>query len=199
MQMTVAVSMFRGLNLASHHRIRMEPLRALHEELGLAEPQTLLQSGNVVFRAEANDLDALAARIESGFERRFGFRSAAILRTVAALRDVVARNPFADRKGIEPAKLAVTFLALDPGAELRKKVLTIKTDPEELRIAGREMYIYFPNGMGRSKFPMALIEKTLGTTGTARNWNTVTKLLELASRIEAQQPVSGAVRRTRVS
>jgi uncharacterized protein (DUF1697 family) len=98
---------------------------------------------------------------------------------------VVARNPFAKRRDIEPSKLLVTFLAYDPGRQARENVLKIQTDPEELRIEGRELYIYFPNGMGRSKLPMAAIEKALKTPGTSRNWNSVTKLLEMAEKLEA--------------
>jgi len=100
---------------------------------------------------------------------------------------VIARNPFAKRRGIEPSKLLVTFLGSDPGAEAREKILQIKCDPEELRIEGRELYIYFPNGIGRSKLSWAGLEKTLKTPGTARNWNSVTKMLEMAENLEASE------------
>src|SRR6202035_3736267 len=114
-----------------------------------------------------------------------GFRSDVVLRTTAELRDVVARNPFAARQGIEPAKLLVTFLAADPGQEARDKVLQIKTDPDEVRIDGREIYIYFPNGMARPKLSWPVMERTLKTSGTGRNWNSVRKLLEIAESLEA--------------
>jgi len=100
------------------------------------------------------------------------------------MRDVVAKNPCAKRRGIEPSKLLVSFLASDPDEEGREKVRQMKCDPEELRIEGRELYIYFPNGMGRSKLPWAGFEKTLKTPGTGRNWNSVTKMLEMAERME---------------
>ena len=79
----------------------------------------------------------------------------------------------------------MTFLASDPGQEAREKLLAIKAEPEELRIEGRELYIYYPNGMARPKLQWPIIEKALKTSGTARNWNTVTKLLEMAERLEA--------------
>jgi uncharacterized protein (DUF1697 family) len=81
---------------------------------------------------------------------------------------------------IEPGKLLVTFLAEDPGAEAWKRVLAIKTAPEELRGGGREIYIYYPNGMGRSKLSWTAVAAQLKTPGTGRNWNTVTSLLEIA-------------------
>jgi len=103
------------------------------------------------------------------------------------MRDVVARNPFAKRRGIEPGKLLVSFLASDPGEEAREKVRQMKCDPEELRIEERELYIYFPNGSGRSKLSLAKLEKVLKTPITGRNWNSVTKVLEMAEAREASK------------
>jgi uncharacterized protein (DUF1697 family) len=184
--MGVVISMLRGINLGKR-RIKMEALRALYESLGLRDAQTLLQSGNVVFRTERRDLIALTEQIEDAIERKFGFHSDVILRTSAELRDVVARNPFAKRAGVDASKLLVSFLVSDPGAEARANVLRIKTDPEELRIHGREVYIYFPNGMARPKLSMALVERTLKTSWTGRNWNTVRKLMEMAEGMEASR------------
>jgi uncharacterized protein (DUF1697 family) len=87
---------------------------------------------------------------------------------------------FAARQEIHPGKLLVWFLVGAPSAEAQEKVLAIKADPEELRIDGRELYIYFPNGMARPKLSMLAVERALGITGTGRNWNTVLKLLEMA-------------------
>jgi uncharacterized protein (DUF1697 family) len=179
--MTSVVSLLRGVNVGGHHSIRMDALRALYESLGLRNPQTYVQSGNVVFRTEERNLDGIALRIEEGIEGSFGFRPRVMLRTAAEMRSVIAANPFATRPGIEPGKFLVMFLAGDPGEEVREKVRGIKVDPEELWIEGRELYVYFPDGMGRSKLSTALLEKTLKVAATGRNWNTVTKLLELAS------------------
>jgi uncharacterized protein (DUF1697 family) len=185
--MAVIISMLRGVNVGAHHRIKMDALRALYESLGLRDPQTYVQSGNVVFRTDKRDLAALAKRIEGAIEQGFGFRPAVILRTSSELRDVIARNPFAKRSGIEPSRLLVYFLASDPGAETRDKVLSLKAEPEELRMDGRELYIYYPSGMARPKLSWAVIEKTLKVPGTGRNWNSVTKLLEMAERLEASE------------
>jgi uncharacterized protein (DUF1697 family) len=185
--MPVIISMLRGVNVGTHNRIKMDALRALYESLGLREAQTYVQSGNVVFRTDKRDLIALAERIESAIDRTFGFRPSVILRTTSELREVIARNPFANRSGIEPSKLLVNFLASDPGTRICDQVLSIKTHPEELHITGRELYIYFPNGMARPKMSWALLEKALKTPGTGRNWNSVTKLLEMAERLEAAE------------
>jgi uncharacterized protein (DUF1697 family) len=98
---------------------------------------------------------------------------------------VIARNPFAKRRDIAPNKLLVTFLANDPGEEARNRAAKIKTEPEELRIDRREVYIYFPNGMARPKMSWPAIERMLQTSATGRNWNSVTKMLEIAEKLEA--------------
>jgi uncharacterized protein (DUF1697 family) len=176
--------MLRGVNVGGHKKIKMEALRALYESLGLRDARTYVQSGNVLFRTERRNLAALAERIEEAIEESFGFHSAVILRTVPELQGVIARNPFASRPALEPSKLLVTFLGSGPSQEARASVLRIKTDPEELRAEGCELYIYFPNGMGRSKLQLAGIEKMLKCSGTSRNWNSVTKLLAMAEEMD---------------
>ena len=181
--MPVVISLLRGVNVGGHNKIKMDALCALCESLGLRDPQTYVQSGNIIFRTTDRNLAPLTRRIESAIERKFAFRPAVIARTTSELRGVIRRNPFAARRGLDPARLIVTFLPGAPGPEVRASLGRIKPDPEELRIGARELYIYFPNGMGRSKLP-ALIDKTLKTPGTARNWNTVTRLHEMAESLE---------------
>ena len=181
--MKVIISMLRGINVGGHHKIGMSALRDLYESLGLRDAKTFIQSGNVVFRSDVPDLVILRKRIEDGIERTFGFRPDVILRTVDELREAIANNPFAERDDIDPSKLLVTFLADHPTDEAREKVLAIEVDPEELRVVGGEMFIYFPNGMARPKLPLVKIEKALKTSGTGRNWNTVRKLLEMAEKL----------------
>jgi uncharacterized protein (DUF1697 family) len=185
--MTVIVSMLRGVNLGPHRRIKMDALRELYKSLGLLEPQTYVQSGNVLFKTRERNPMALAKRIEQGIERSFGFHADVVVRTTAELREVIAKNPFAGRRGIDPARLLVTFLASDPGEDARQKLRQIKAEPEEMWIDGRDLFIYFPNGLARPKLSIPLIERTLKTSGTGRNWNSVTKLLELAETMEASK------------
>ncbi len=182
--MTVAISLLRAVNVGGHNKIKMEALRTLYESIGLAKATTYIQSGNVVFRTKGPGIAALAARIEKAIEASFGFRPDVMVRTAAELRDVIARNPFASRVGIDPGKLLVSFLGDKPTPKACEAALAIPANPEEFRVSGRELYIYFPNGAGKSKLPIGRIEKALGTSGTGRNWNTVTKLLELAEELE---------------
>jgi uncharacterized protein (DUF1697 family) len=183
--MTVFISMLRGVNVGGHNIVKMEALRKLYESLGFKNVQTLIQSGNVVFQAGQTNSSLLAKRIGDGIEASFGFRVSVLVRTVSEMRGVVARNPFRSRKGIDPRKLLVSFFPIAPTREICKQVLAINTAPEELLIGNCELYIYFPNGMGRPKLSIPLIERTLKTAGTGRNWNTVLKLLAMAENIEA--------------
>src|SRR5262249_44047960 len=181
--MTAIIAMLRGVNLGGHNKINMGELRIVCESLGLEEPKTFINSGNVVFRSKDRNLTGLAKRIEDAIERKFGFHSDVILRTASEMRDVIRKNPFAKRPGIEPSKLLVTFFADNLSAGVQEKLAKIEADREEVRIAGRELYIYFPDGQGRSKLTPVL-GRILKNTGTGRNWNTVMKLLAMAETLE---------------
>jgi len=178
--------MLRGVNVGSHNRLAMEDLRALYESIGLQQARTLIQSGNVVFRTAKRDLNKVASGIESAIERRFRFHADVAIRTTDEMKKVIAANPFAGRPNIEPGKLLVSFLGAAPGQEAREKIeALVGKYPEEVRLVGRELYVYFPNGAGRSRLPWSSIDKALKTTATARNWNTVEKLLAMAEEMEA--------------
>ena len=183
--MTVVISMLRGVNVGGHNKIKMDALRSLYESLKFEHVATFIQSGNVVFRTKERDLKKVGKQIGDGIEKTFGFRPDVILRTAEEMRGAIARNPFADRKEIEPNKLLVWFLAGEPDAEARKKALAVaagpkEVNPEELRMHGREIYIYFPNGMARPKLSLPAVERALKVSGTGRNWNSVLKLMEMA-------------------
>ena len=181
--MPVVIAMLRGVNVGPHNRMKMDVLRDLCGSLELRDVRTYVQSGNIVFRTNLRNPAALAKKIQTAIEKEFGFNPDVILRTTAEMRGVITRNPFAGMKNMEPSKLLVDFLAGDPAPEARKIVMAIKTDPEMLHVGGRELYIYFPNGVGQSKLTWSSLEKILKTQGTARNWNSVTKLLAMAEEL----------------
>jgi uncharacterized protein (DUF1697 family) len=183
-EMPVIVSLLRGINVGGNNQIRMDALRRLYESLGMGRVETFIQSGNVICTTKARDLARLTSRIEDAIEQSFGFRCGVVLRTASELHDAVARNPFAARPGIDPARLLVTFLGADPDPEGCRKVLAMAAGNEEVRVDGRHVYLYFPDGIARTQLTWALIGKTMKTSATARNWNTVQKLLEIAGRLE---------------
>ena len=177
--MKAMIAMLRGVNVGGSHKLPMERLRAICEALNLTRPQTFIQSGNVVFETKLKDETALALQMETAIEAEFGFRPNVVLRSADEMRSVVARNPFSKRADVAPDRLLVTFLQSDPGEEARKAIRAIPVDPEELVVDGREIFVYYPNGAGRSKLPVARIDRAQNVPGTSRNWNSVLKLLAL--------------------
>jgi len=167
--MGVYVSLFRGINVGGRHLVKMAALRELHESLGFANVASHLQSGNVIFEAEAPD----AAWIEAAFEPAFGFRSPVILRSAEELPAVAANCPYKPGEDKKPNWIAVAFF---PGKVGGKAIQALEAydGPELVQFADREIYLYYANGMARSKLP-------LKGDCTVRNWNTVTKLLEMTS------------------
>ena len=184
--MPVLVSMLRGVNLGPHNRIKMDDLRALYESLKLENPRSYVQSGNVIFRTKEKNGQQLAGKIQGAIQKKFGCCPDIILRTPEEMRKTIAANPFPERTKVEPSKVLVTFLAGAPPREAVANLDKFKGFPEELHLNGRELYIYFPNGAGRSKLPWAAVDKLLKVTGTARNWNSVLALLAIAEEMEGK-------------
>ena len=180
--MTAFVSLFRGINVGGHHQIRMDKLRELHESLGFKDVFPYIQSGNVVFTSDDAEVARLQRHIEDGFEKKFGFHVEVFVRTSAELRDIIEKNPFQSQPGKESKWVVVVFLAGRPDDTAQEDLLKTYVGPEELFFIGKEVYIYYPNGIGRSKLSGSLIEKKLKIFGTARNWNTILQLQELINR-----------------
>ena len=181
--MPAIIALLRGINVGGGHIVPMADLRALLTGLRLRNVQTHLQSGNALFESDETDLAQLSAKISAALEHKFGFRVDVLLRTQDEFEAVIVSNPFARSKGIEPAKLVVFFLPNALEKAKREEIAQLKFGREEIQFGKRELYIYFPDGQGRSKLPAAL-DRVLKKTATARNWNTVTKMLELASAME---------------
>jgi uncharacterized protein (DUF1697 family) len=182
--MPILIAMLRGINVGGHHIIKMEALRSLFTSLKFENPQTYVQSGNVIFQSPERNLKTVAARVQSAIEKKFACSPEIIIRTVADLRTVVANNPFAKRKDVLPNYLHVSFLAASPAADAVDAIRALNISPEELHLVGRDLYMYFPNGIGKSKLPWVRLDKALATRGTARNWNSVTKMLAMAEALE---------------
>ncbi len=182
--MRVMISMLRGVNVGPHNRMKMDALRELCGSLELRDAQTYIQSGNVIFRTSEPNIPRLTKRVQDGIDGKFGFRPDVVFRTTSEMRGIVARNPFSKRRGIDPSQLLVVFLAVKPAAAAVAGVSKIKCEPDEIRILGREVYIYYRGGMARPKVVWTTIMNKLGTTGTGRNWNSVVEMLALAEKFE---------------
>src|SRR3989440_3615360 len=181
-QMTRYVSLFRGINVGGHQTVPMNELKELHEALGLKDVVTYIQSGNVVFSSDDADLAQLPRQIEDGFAKKFGFQVKVMVRTSAELQDIIDNNPFQNQTMKEPKLMVVLFLATRPESTAMEDLQKTYVGPEELCLIGQELFVYYPNGIGRSKLSLTLIEKKLKTIGTGRNWNTILQLQKLIHR-----------------
>jgi uncharacterized protein (DUF1697 family) len=181
--MTVYVSMLRAVNVGGSGRIKMEPLREAYESLGLRDARSLLQSGNVLFRSGIKSREQLSRRIMQEIDRRFGLEVEVLIRTLAEIESIFERSPILSPRA-DLGKLLVMFLSKVPDARAQAALLKWHKGPEMLEIRGPEVYLYYPDGVGRSKLSTAVIESHLDTSGTARNWNTLTKLLEAGRALE---------------
>ena len=174
--MPTYIALFRGINVGGRALLSMSDLRDQFEGLGFAA-KTLLQSGNVVFRTgRASGTAKLERLLEAETASRFGVHVTCFVRTPAEWAQVIARNPFPAEAKRDPGHLVVTFLKTEPQSKDVKALQAASEGPELIRPAGRELYITYPAGIGRSKLTNALIERVLGMRATGRNWNTVVKL-----------------------
>ena len=180
--MSVVISLLRGINVLASKRIAMQDLREAYEAAGMKSVRTYVQSGNVVFTTAARDLTRLAARLDDAFETRFGFRTPTVLRTLPQMNEVIARSPFHGRTDIHPSKLLVVFARGEISVSCRSNLERIDAGQDEIFIGSTEMYIYFPEGMGRTKLFNASA-KTMSVPTTGRNWNTVTKLAAMGAEL----------------
>ena len=177
--MTRSVALVRGINVGGK-MLRMDLLRSICEQIGLRDVQTVLQSGNVVFRG-ARAGARLEKDLEEAIRRGAGLDVRVMVRSAGELARVVEGNPFPEQAQDEPNRLIVVFLEKEPAADAVAALRSAYRGPEPMHLEGRELYIVYGEGMGRSKLTPALYERKLGVAGTARNWNTVRKLVELTT------------------
>lgn len=176
--MQTLIALFRGINIGGHHLLPMKELTGLLESLGAREVQTYIQSGNAVFRTATKDADQFAKRVTTEIGKRYGFEPCVLMLTPETLARYVAENPYPEAVG-DTAKLHLGILAAAPTNPDHAKLATLRTGRERFHLHDSAFYLHLPDGAGRSKLA-AGAEKALGVPMTARNWQTVCKLLEMA-------------------
>ncbi|HEX2122564.1 MAG TPA: DUF1697 domain-containing protein [Thermoanaerobaculia bacterium] len=171
------IALIRGVNVGGNKMLSMAVLKELCVGLGLEDVQTVLQSGNVVFRSAKK---ISAKTLENAILEKTGLDVRVFLRTPAEMEKVIAQNPFPEEAKSDPGHLVVMFLERELTANAKAALRDASAaGPERVRIGKEEIYVYYPEGMGRSK--LVLDERRLGVSGTARNWNTVARLLARSS------------------
>ena len=179
--MPTYISMLRGINILGRKRVEMSRLREMFETMGFEKVQTYINSGNVVFKTGRNTTSALSKRIEERMVAEFGFSALVITRTAAELGRAIEGNPFAKESRSEPSKVFIGFMAQAPKADAVAKVKARAAKTEQAHCCGREIYVYYVGGMGQAKLlTHGVLERVLAVSTTMRNWNTVSKLYEMA-------------------
>ena len=177
--MSTQIALLRAVNVAGSN-VAMLDLRAMFEALGFAQVRTLLQTGNVVFESARRTGAALESFLEAETKKRLNLGCDYLVRTAAQWSDVVASNPFRDEARRDPSHLVVMPLKSAPGKREIAALEAAIEGREVFRAKGQVLYIVYPDGIGRSKLTVSLIEKKFDTRGTCRNWNTTMKLLAMA-------------------
>jgi uncharacterized protein (DUF1697 family) len=172
-----AVALLRGVNVGGV-KVPMGDLRAMLQEAGVDGARTFLQSGNVIVTPPPGGTRKLGKMIEEAIEDGFGLDIRVIVRTKAELAKVVAANPFVG-DGFNPTMVHAVFMESRPSSDGVARLDPDRSPPDQFEVSGREIFVHYPGGSGRSRLDLAYFEKQLGVAGTARNWNTVTRLLSM--------------------
>jgi uncharacterized protein (DUF1697 family) len=178
--MPTYISFLRGVNMTGHNSIKMADLSLLYHSLGFKENRTYIQSGNVIFRADQSiSEEEISVKIEGAIKEKYGYNVPAMIRTSDEVKSLFLTNPYLDFQDFDPSKMAVVFLHEKITDIQLLKMRNINYPPDKYQITGREIFIYCPNGFGRTKLYTNFFEDKMGVKGTARNWKTINTILSM--------------------
>lgn len=174
------VALLRGINVGGKHKLAMGELRDLAATLGAEDVSSYIQSGNLVFTASASTVKVFGDRLETAIAEAYGFEVPVVIRDRNAWLGLVAQNPFVEQ-GVDPNALHIAFLKAKPAEKLRSSLDPERSPGDTWRwsVDGAALYLWLPNGVGRSKLTNVYLDKALGTTATVRNWKTAEALAAL--------------------
>lgn len=178
--MTTYIALLRGINVSGHRMIKMEDLKNVLGELNFTNIRTYIQSGNIIFETEKKDPAYLEKQIEEKILNHFEFQVPVVIRTRTELDIIHNNNPFLGKRSEPADKLHVTFFPEQPEKEHLKKIEGLLFLPDEFIVSGREVYLFCPNGYGRTKLTNQFFENKLKLTATTRNWKTIEMLLQMS-------------------
>ncbi len=178
--MIVYIVLLRGINVSGQKKIKMEDLRKLIESLGFESVQTYIQSGNIIFKSPLTNSSDIGISIKQQINQKYGFEVPVLIRTRERLSKIVKNNPFFDK---DLSRVSVLFLSESPFIIPTNEIIKIKDASEEFYISDKEIYLFLPKGAGHTKLTTNFFERKMKVSATARNWNTTTKLLEIANRV----------------
>ena len=178
--MTTYMLFVRGVNVGGRNRLPMPELREILGSLRHADVTTYLQSGNALFTSGRGDTAELEQEVEGALAARLGLGVTVMVRTAGELATLIAANPL-PAAAREPSRLHLVFLAAGADPERVSTIDLSRFEPDQVRPGARVLYIWYRNGVGKSKLTTTFLEQRLGGPATARNWNTVTRLADLGA------------------
>lgn len=182
--MKTYISILRGINVSGKKLIKMDVLKNLYQSLGFYEVKTYVQSGNVVFAAEELESKTLATKISQQIALAFGFDVPVIVIGIDELNNIISNNPFLQDLQKDPAFLHVTFVSTPPEKYDTKAIEDKEQEGEKIFFTDIAIYLYCPNGYGRTKLTNNFLEDKLKVPLTTRNWKTTNELLKIANQIQ---------------
>jgi uncharacterized protein (DUF1697 family) len=177
------ILLLQGINVSGQKRMAMPDLQSMLAGLGLINPRTYIQSGNAVFSSPVSNRSDLSRRIEAGIVDRFGFETPVFLRLAEDFARVIRVNPFLIGRQVDPGYLHVTFLSKPLTDHDRAGLTPPPSTTDEFQPGIEEIYLFCPEGYGRTKLNNPFFERKLKMRVTTRNWNTVLTLHRMALEI----------------
>ena len=175
------IALLRGVNVGGKHRLVMKDWARDLTALQFANVQTYIQSGNAIFQSARRSAGELARDIATDLERRYDYRIDVMVLLARQLTQIIANNPFPEAAQA-PTSLHVYLLGCRPTDPDLAALTKNKAPDEQFRLAATTFYLFAPSGIGRSRLA-ARVERALGVATTARNWNTICNLAEMADAI----------------
>jgi uncharacterized protein (DUF1697 family) len=181
--MQTYISFLRGVNMAGHNKIKMTDLTALYKDLGFNDAETFIQSGNVIFTySSSKSVRSISLKIETAIHQKYKYDVSVMIRTYEEMKKLIPANPFLEEENFDPSKMAVIFLYDNPTEAQIQKVKDVDYPPDKFKVIGNEIFIYCPNGFGRTKLYTNFFENKMKVKGTGRNWKTIITLIDLAEK-----------------
>lgn len=183
--MKTYISILRGINVGGHKLIKMLDLKQLYIELGFKKIETYIQSGNVVFQGIQLPKKELELTIKRAIKEKFGFEVPVLVIEFETLSEIVKNNSFKEELSKDPNCMHVTFLSEKPELKLLSSILELKFNEDEIQSFNEVIYIYCPNGYGKTKFTNTFFESKLKVDATTRNWKTTNELVLIAEKMNS--------------
>lgn len=178
--MDIYISFLRGINVSGKNRIKIDELKDLYEAIGFRNIKTYIQSGNVIFTSKEQNIDDRGTAIKEQIRAKYGYNVEVFVRTPSELKKIIDSAPVADK---DISKFHVTFLSSVPSVSQLENIMKKKSETEFILIDKKTVYLYCPDGYGKTKLSNNFLEKKLNVSATTRNWKTVNKLIELAANL----------------